>query len=362
MAFLKSKAVIGIDIGTQNIKIVQLNKITSGYQLVRLLVFSTPPAAIKDGSIIDTEHLSAEIKQQLQSHNIAVSRVFTSASGASVVMRPILMTQMSEKELQNAIKFEAERYLPYAVSEASVRGTVLRKSIPGDEKNMEVLLVAAPQNMVNSVSETMKKAGVEIGSIDLEPFAILRTFQHILDPAIFSKTIALIDLGASTSSISIFKEGILRHNRTINLAGNNFTKTIGQALNLSFDEAEKIKKDKGAVHLEDDTSTVAPTTMRIYNVIVPVLSELITEIQRSFDYYRSRYKGESVDLIILSGGTANFKNIDSFIKKELQIECQVADPVKNISSEGIDNFDEEALKEISPSLVISIGLAMREYV
>lgn len=361
--FTTTKGTIGgIDLGTQNIKFVQLNKTTAEYQLVKLAVFPTSPMAIKDGDIVDPGHLSTEIKQQLQNHNIDVNKVVTSVSGSSVVMRPITMTQMTEKELQNAIKFEAERYLPYAVADASVRGTILRKSISGDEKNMEVLLVAAPQSMVNSVSKAMKLTGLEVEAIDLEPFCILRTLQNSLDPETFSKTIALINLGATTSSINIFKNGILRHNRTIGLAGNNFTKAIGQSLNLSFDEAEKIKKDKGAIRLEDDAAPVAPTTMRIFNVITPVLSELITEIQRSFDYYRSRYKGESVDLIILSGGTAKFKNLEAFIKKELQIECKVADVLKNISCEKVENITPEELKELSPSLIVALGLAMREHV
>ena len=84
-------------------------------------------------------------------------------------------------------------------------------------------------------------------------------------------------------------------------AGNSFTKAISQSLNLSFEEAEKIKQEKGVIRSEKDGTPVAPTTMRIFNVILTSLKDLVAEIQRSFDYYRSRYKGETVDRVILSG-------------------------------------------------------------
>ena len=270
------------------------------------------------------------------------------------------MTQMNERELQNAIKFEAERYLPYSVSEAHIKGTILRRSIEGDERQMEVLLVAAPNEMVKNTEEVVKIAGMASLAIDLEPFALERAAKIAVSGDVSKQTVALINLGASSSSINIFKEGILRHNRTITTAGNTFTKSIGQSLNLSFEEAEKIKKEKGVIRVEKDATPVAPTTMRIFNVIIPVLNELVTEIHRSFDYYRSRYKGESVDMVVLSGGTAKFKNIDSFIQNELGIPCEIANPLRSIDVSEVPGYTEEELREIAPSLMVVVGLAVRQ--
>ena len=102
--------------------------------------------------------------------------------------------------------------------------------------------------------------------------------------------------------------------------------------------------------------------MRIYNVIIPVLTELITEIQRSFDYYRSRYRGESVDQIFLSGGTARFKNIDAYIYSELGIQCQIANPFKKVSLSGVSGMSAEEIQEHAPALTVVVGLALRELV
>lgn len=367
MSFIKGMfatrtAVGGIDVGTSSIKIVQLNKVSAGCELIKAALSPTPSMAIKDGAIIDSQPIVDAIKKTMEDNKIAFARVFSSVSGQAVVMRPINMAQMSEKELQNAIKFEAERYLPYSVTDAIIRGTILRKTLEGDEKNMEVLLVAAPSDLVKKQTETLKATGLQVAAIDLEPFALLRSLQNAVDAETYSKTIAMINLGANTSSINIYKGGVLRHNRTISVAGNSFTKAIGQSLNLSFDEAEKIKKEKGAIRLEKDAAPVTPTTMRIFSVITSVLSELTTEIQRSFDYYRSRYRGESVDIILLSGGTSKFKNIDGFLGAELGITCQIMDPLKNISIKSSEGFDPAQIQDMSPSLSVAIGLALREFI
>ncbi|MHB2019431.1 MAG: type IV pilus assembly protein PilM [Candidatus Xenobia bacterium] len=366
MSFLKNifggkQIVAGLDIGSSSIKIAQINKDKNQLTLDRIAIGPSPAMAIKDGQIVDARVLGEAIKQLVTANKFNVSQAIGSVSGQSVVIRPINMTAMTERELQNAIKFEAERYLPYSVADAQIIGTILQKSLKEDEKTMEVLLVAAPNDMVRNMQEVIKLSGNMPKAIDLEPFALLRALEKSLEPTVIQQTIALINLGANSSSINIFKSKTLRHNRTISVAGNAFTKAIGQSLNLSFEEAEKIKKDKGMIRVEKDATPVAPTTMRIYNVIIPVLTELITEIQRSFDYYRSRYRGESVDLVVLSGGTARFKNIDQYINNELGIQCQIADPFKNVSLSGVSGMSVEEIREQAPALMVVMGLALREY-
>lgn len=350
----------GLDMGTYSIKMAQITKTTSGLKLTKFAENPTPAMTIKDGAIIDARMLGDTVRTMLANNKMTMDKVVGAVSGQSVVIRPINMPLMKEADLHSAIKFEAERYLPYAVSEARVSGKILRRSIEGDDKNMEVLLVAAPNEMVQNAEEVIKLAGVTPLAIDLEPFALVRAAMMGLSDDIATQAIALINLGAGTSSINIFKEGILRHNRTIATAGNSFTKSIGQSLNLSFEESEKIKKEKGVIRVEKDATPVAPTTMRIFNVILPVLSELVTEIQRSFDYYRSRYKGESVDMIILSGGTARFKNIDAYMASEMGVPCEIANPFKKIDISDVPGYSSEDLQAMAPTLMVVIGLALRQ--
>lgn len=351
--------VVGLDIGSSTIKMCQIEKTPAGYQLKRFALCPTPPMTIKDGAIVDARVLGEEIRRLITQADLQNPKVVSAVSGQSVVIRPINMTRMTERELQHAIKFEAERYLPYSVTDAQIKGQILQEHLQGDEKTMEVLLVAAPNEMVNNTQEVIKMSQFVPQAIDLEPFALLRALERGMGPDALRQTIALINLGASSSSINIFKNGMLRHNRTITVAGNSFTKAIGQSLNLSFEEAEKIKKDKGVIRVEKDATPVAPTTMRIFNVIIPVLKELVTEIQRSFDYYRTRYKGESVDLVVLSGGTAKFKNIEVYLSNELGIACEVAQPFRNISIQNVEGMTPEDLEELAPMAMVVSGLALR---
>jgi type IV pilus assembly protein PilM len=351
---------VGVDIGSSNIKVMYVQEIKKGPQVLRVGLADTPKGTVKDGKIVDPEALGEAIRQVFESREIPAKKVVSAVSGQSVVVRPIRLPQMPEKDLNEAIKFEAERYLPYSASDAQIACQVITKSIEGDEKHMEVLLVSAQKEMVQNIVETIEWAGYEPEAIDLEPFAMLRALQVSVKKEQFNQTIALIDLGASSSSINIVKNGILRHNRTITVAGNNFTKAIGQALNLTFDEAEKLKKEKGIIRVDKEEAPIAPAAMRIFNVITPVLTELVTEIQRSFDYYRSRYRGEMVDLIITSGGTSSFKNIDKYLEAELGTKVQQANPLINMHFQKDIGFSEDRLTSLAPELMVSVGLAMRQ--
>ncbi|MCR5661493.1 MAG: type IV pilus assembly protein PilM [bacterium] len=358
--FKHKENIAGIDIGSNTIKIASASKTSSGFAFTRFYSCPTPPMTIKDGAIVDARTLGDTISVLLGECGFpAPPKMVSAVSGQSVVIRPINMTKMSEGELQGAIKFEAERYLPYSVAEAQINGHILKSSIEDAENQMEVLLVAAPNEMVKNTQEVIKLAQGVPDAVDLEPFALLRALSYGASPDFLNQTVALINLGASSSSINIFKDGMLRHNRTISVAGNSFTKAIGQSLNLSFEEAEKIKKEKGVIRVEKDSTPVAPTTMRIFNVIIPVLTELVTEVQRSFDYYRSRYKGESVDVVILSGGTAMFKNIDVYMSNELSIECQIANPFSKVSIDGIQGIAKDELETLAPMAMVVTGLALR---
>ena len=363
--FKPKEEVIGVDIGSNTIKLASISRSSTGCSLTRLNSCPTPSMTIKDGAIIDAHALGETIGDLLRESGFSTSappRVVSAVSGQSVVIRPISIAQMTERELQTAIKFEAEQYLPYSVTEAMVSGMMLNKNEDKSKdgnKQMDVLLVAAPNEMVKNTREVIQQAGATPDAVDLEPFALLRALELCIDEHTLNKTIALINLGAASSSINIFKAQELRHNRTIGVAGNSFTKAIGQSLNLSFEEAEKIKKEKGQIRVENDATPVAPTTMRIFNVVIPVLTELVTEIQRSFDYYRSRYQNESVDLVILTGGTSRFKNIEIYMSNELGVECQIANPFRGMSLQDVKGASPQTIEDMAPMAMVVMGLALR---
>jgi type IV pilus assembly protein PilM len=355
----KSPETGALDIGSNTIKLCQVMGTMSNLQLFRFVTCSTPAAAIKDGAIMESSSLGEAIREMIAENNLTCKKVVTSVAGQQVVIRPIPMPRMPSKELHQAIQFEAERYLPYSVTEAQVSGSIISED-SGDGKNMEVLLIAVPKEITEKTKLVISAAGVETGAIDIEPLAIYRCLKFTLDPADLERTFALINLGAATTSISIFKSGTLRHCRTVSVAGNSFTKAIGQSLNLSFEEAEQIKREKGVIKVDTDPNPLPPTAMRIFNVIDPVLNELVTELQRSFDYYRSRYRGETIEAVILSGGTARFKNLDAYLSSKLGVRCEVANPFRRMQITRAQEASTESLADLAPMAAVVIGLALYE--
>ena len=350
-----------IDIGSSHVKLAVVEKKKSGpAELLYFAVAPTPPMTIKDGSILDAQTLGDTIAGLLRSNNIQAQKfkLLSAVSGQQVVIRPIPMTKMKPEEVKQAIRFEAERYLPYPVADAYVTGEIISPDI-GDGRQMEVLLIAVPNEILEAAREVIKMSDVEPAGIDLEPLALQRALRLFLSEEQYNGTVVLVNCGASFSSINIFSAGRLKHNRTISVAGNSFTKAIGQSLNVSFDEAEKIKKEKGVIKVDGGAEDVAPTTQKIFNLVEPVLKDFVTEVQRSIDYYRSRNKDESIDLVVLSGGTAAFKNIESYLSKEFGVECVVADPFSNLNLSKVKGMTSSELRELAPASMVVLGLALQ---
>jgi type IV pilus assembly protein PilM len=352
-------SIIGLDIGSTSIKLAQIGKTSGGLKVLKLAVQQTPSLAVKDGTIVDQATVAQEIKDLIKKHNISLKQVVSAVSGQPIVIRTITMPVMTQKELDNSIRYEAERYIPYSVAEANISGHILRNQLPGDDKNMEVLLMAAPKEMINNHQETIIQSGLQVEAIELEPVALPRIMGLTSKTEELRQTISLINIGAGSTSITIVKDGVLRNSRTIAIGGNSFTKAIAQGMNLSFEDAEKLKKEKASVRIEKDATPVAPTVMRLFNTMLPVLIELVTEIQRSFDFYRSRYRGESVDLIYLSGGTAKFKNLDRYLGGELGVHVELLRPFQKLGDSRVPGFTPEEASEIEQASAVVLGLACR---
>lgn len=359
--FAKKSPMAGLDAGASSIKMAQIKQKKDGsYELVSLLLGATPPMTIENGKISDARAIGDHIKNLILSNRLKIQKASGLMYGQSIILRPVIMNKMTDKELSQSVRLQAEGYLPYSVSEALVRGMIIRKDIEEEPNMMEVLLVAAPNEMVKNIQDALKNAGLEPAAIDLESLALYRGLKLCLEAEQLKKTVAIVHMGASSTSINIYKAGVLRTNRTVNVAGNNFTKVISQALNLSFEEAEKIKKDKGVIRVEKDATPVAPATMRIFNVIIPLLTELTTEVQRSFDFYRSRYPGDNIELIVLSGGTARFRNMDLYMAGELGLPCIIANPFLKLDTSKLQAFSPEMLQEHAPALLPVLGVLLDE--
>jgi type IV pilus assembly protein PilM len=351
-----SQRSVGIDFGSSELKAVQFAGTARGPVLEHVYKVPTPANSIKDGVVTDPPLVGEALRQLMTEGAFTAKRTISAVAGPTVVVRQVTMPIMSERELRESTKYEAERFLPYSVDEAQIDAKILGKSEDG--QNMDVLVVAAQKDLVLSQASAIQFAGLVAGVVEVEPFAMVRAIISPDDPR-YEQNIAIINVVASTTSINITKAGFVPFTRNVPIGGAAFTKAIATGLNVSLDEAETMKREKAAILSQRDAAPVPPTVTRIFNVITPPLTELVTEIHKSLDYFRTRFRGEVIESVVLGGGTARMTNLDAFLGHELGLPVSIANPLAQGTYNPAD-FPAEYLNDIGPSLIVAAGLAVRD--
>jgi len=349
---------VGIDFGSYELKAVQFSATARGIELEHVYKIATPANALKDGVVTDPPLVGEALRQLITEGAISAKRTVSAVAGPSVVVRQVSMPNMNERELRESTKYEAERFLPYSVDEAQIDAKILGSAEDG--QSMDVLIVAAQKDLVMSQVSALQFAGLTPAVIEVEPFSMVRAMLTPDSPQ-YDQNIAIINIGAASTSINVTKGGFVPFTRNVPIGGNSMTKAIATGLNVSIDEAEKMKREKAAILSQRDDQPVAPTVTRIFNVITPPLTELVTEIHKSLDYFRTRFRGETIEAVLLGGGTARLTNLDAFLSHELGLPVTVANPL-DISGFNPADFPADYLKEIGPSLIVAAGLARRDLV
>jgi len=244
-------AVLGLDIGTRVIKLCEIGPGKQGPELLAWGVAPTPQNVISNGVIVDPPALAGAITQLIASAGAKSRKVHCSvASQSSLVVRPIEVPRMSEAELVETMRWEVERYIPFAASEVIVdyKPLVAVEQLPESQQNMDVLLAAGQEDMINAYVEALTQAKLEILSLDVEPLASGRALIDInADRGAYEQVIALVNIGAGTTDISIYKRGVLSFCRPVALAGDSLTNAISENLGREFAEAERLKTEEGMI-------------------------------------------------------------------------------------------------------------------
>lgn len=241
---------IGLDIGSNLIKVALVRKGGKGIEVVSLDVAPTPQEAFENSVIVDPQMLAQAVKALLKKAGIGGGEVISSVSGQSaVVVRVIDVPQMNAAELAETMKWEVERQVPFNASEVVMDyQPIQRPEGYADGQNMEVCLAVAQQDMIDRHVEMLFKAGLKPKAIDVEPLASGRAMLTIpASPQAPGHTVAIINLGASNTDVSIFRDNLLAFPRTLSLAGDHFTRAIANELHVDLATAEQMKRDVGEV-------------------------------------------------------------------------------------------------------------------
>ncbi len=333
--FSNKKSILGIDIGTSNIKIAQIshgNKaVLDTYGIVNI---AYQLGGKNDDLVI--EQMAALLKTLMKSAGVTAKRSVISFPNSAVFSSVIELPSMSEKDMATAVEFEAKKYVPLALSEIDLSWTPVG-SMALEGGRQKILLTAVPKQVTKNYMRVFSLAGLapEVGEI--EALALIRSLIGN-SPS----TCVIIDIGARSTGLNIIENGYLRISRNLNIGGDTITDKIAQALNISIFRAEQFKKDFGV-----SGATFIPDTIK------PVLNIIKNEVKQLLSIYQ--LQNISVEKIILVGGGASLPGIVDFFQ-DLRVEVVLGDPLKTIAySKDL----EKILKRYSLSLPIALGLALR---
>ncbi len=374
----KLSSVLGIDIGSQSIKVAELRM--QGHQptITALGAADTPEGAVDHIGVHDVDSVGAMLKQLCTTCGASVNDVVISVAGqGSVLVRTLEVPVMNEAELKQHMDWEITRNIPFAESTV-VSDYQAFEPDPNNAQNMDVVMAISPQSTVDSIVSMLKKAGKKPAAIDVEPLGIARTLRFGYEGLLLDKSVCVVEFGHKTTAINIYRNGKLLMPRQVPIGGEMFTKAIADGLSLSFEEAQQVKHDKLAIPesaasqvynpfaAPAETQEFAPynpfaepedlTTpeelpapeseapidepkppvlpedseaTHIYNAVAGVLDEFVAEVRRSIDYFRS--KGGDVDQILLCGGGAKLKGLAPFLASVVSLPTDLLDPVKGIT-------------------------------
>lgn len=339
----KKKSVVGLDIGSQVVKAIEITQ--AGDQL-RVSGFG-------QAVIEDKDAVKETIAEVFRRSGIRSKRVVTAVSGRAVIVRYINMMSMSDDELKSALRFEADKYIPFQVDEVVLDCTRLpdfgETEVAEGEKEMKVLLVAVKQTLIDEHIQTIQSLGLTPTVIDVDTFALGNAFElnamHSPRVEDEEKVIALVDVGSIKTNINIIKNNTSYFSREVYLAGNDFTEAIARRLGTDIQEAESMKVNPQG---KEDT---------IEESILPTLDDLGNEIHLSFDYYENQYDRE-VDEVFISGGSARVTGLRQAFERIFDRKVHFWDPTENLEVLS-DRIDVQDMKDHGCQLAVAVGLASR---
>jgi len=339
------KDLVGIDIGSSAVKLVQLKESKGVYRLQTFGVKRLPPEAIVDNAIMDSTSVVDAVSELISESKLKVKNVATSISGHSVIIRKISLPTMPEDELEKSIQYEAEQYIPFEINEVFLDFQIIGPD-PDDPSQMKVLLVAAKKDFVNDYLAVFREAGLNPVVVDVDGFAVQNMFEAnygLADEDVF----ALVNMGASAININIIKGGESVFTRDIQTGGNTVNDELQKRLGLNEEDAERAK-----LGLLPDGVNV--NTVR--EIVSDAAANIAQEVQRSLDFFSATSADERVQKVFLAGGVSRMAAVSESLNARLGIPVEVVDPFKGIVA---STKDADRLEGIAPTLSVALGLAMR---
>jgi type IV pilus assembly protein PilM len=346
---LRSKSIVGLDIGSSCVKAVEVVPRGDGFELVHLGIAPLPHDAIVDGAFLNSGAIADAIREAIARSGSKAKHVAAAVSGHSVIVKKISVPAMTVEELEESIRWEAEQYIPFDVNEVNLDFEVIQH---GDaERPMEVLLVAAKRDLIDDYVNLIGEAGLSPAVIDVAGFAVENAFEANYEPGP-EDVVAVVNIGAQVTNINVVSGGVPAFTRDVSTGGNQYTAEIQRALSIGFDEAERIKIGEPSARESQD---VVP--QEVEQAMRSVTNTLVGEIARSLDFFSATAADTRIQRVVLAGGSARVPGIDTVFRERTGLSVEILNPLHKMMPSN--RFDPEFLAQVGPALGVGVGLALR---
>ncbi|MSP92406.1 MAG: type IV pilus assembly protein PilM [Myxococcales bacterium] len=347
---MAAKNAVGLDIGTSSIKVCHVRDNRSAIELLAYDSIGLPPDTMRDGVILHAPQLTARIQEIFAINKIKQRQVAVSLSGHSVIIKKISLPEMTVAELEESIQWEAEQYIPFDIKDVNVDFQVINAH--AGQGQMDVLLVAAKKAVITELLDVVRAARLEPVVVDVDAFALYNAFE-LNFPVPPTETVALVNVGASTININVVANGTSAFTRDITVGGNLLTEEISKQFAVPWEEAEHMKTTS------ETTLSMSGVLREVQRISQRVSEVLISEIQRSLDFFAATAMNAEIGAIYLCGGAALQSGLIEGIERRLSTHVRAMNPFHNITADG-KKFDTTLLARMAPSASVAMGLALRK--
>ena len=341
------KNLVGLDIGSSSVKAVELSKKGAALQLLNLGFENLQTDTIVDGQIMELNNVSNVIAQIFNQHQIRTTRVAAGVSGHSVIVKNIVLPQMSQEELQESFSWHAEEHIPFDIADVNLDYELTSRS----DDALHVLMAACKSDKIANVKQAIQLAGKQPVIIDVDAFALQNCYEVNYQPHA-GEIVALLNIGAATMNINILNGRRSIFARDASVGGSQYTSLLQKELGLSFEQAEGVKRGM-ALPEGVEARPIQP-------IIETVSEALALEVKKTFDYYRATIQeGDgTIQKILLAGGGSKLPGLADFLGRKFEMPVDVFDPFRQIEVDA-RKFDPDYMREIVPEMAIAVGLALR---
>ncbi len=347
----KSPPMLGLDIGTSSVKLVEVSEAGKGqYRVERYVIEPLPKDAVKEGDIANAEQVAEALQSAWKQMDTRVKNVVMALPSSSVITKKILLpASLSGTELENQVESEANQVIPFPLDEVNLDFQVLGPS-PGSPNDVEVLLAAARKEKVEDRAALAEAAGLKALVMDVESYATLSAYERmagLLPEGGADQTVAIFDIGANSMHINVLSDNEPVYLREHGFGGSQLNYDISRRYGMTTEEAESAKR-KGTL----------PETYEV-EVLRPYSETLAMEIGRALQLFTSSTQYHKVDHVLLAGGGATIPGLDEVVSARVGIPTIVANPFSSMSAGA--KIRPQQLANDAPALFVACGLAMRRF-